>query len=163
MMAYWVNSGTMAPILLMNRDVEAASSSRDVTTRKRAMEKSCGGGVKLVELAGGIFRNKDDKKGQHDVWRFYAEAHLGNLLTFPDTSNTRFGSNCEGAAELLVHLDLYIEFMEFFLDKKEKQTFNHMELNVYRGLHDMSTLAELSVLAIYVQSIIHPYMLQVLR
>lgn len=145
----------------MNRDVEAATSSCDATTRKRAMERSCGGGVKLVELAGGIFCNKDDKKGQHDVWHFYAEAHLSKLLTFPDTSNTQFGFNCEGSAELIVHLDLYIEFMDFVCDKKEKQAFNHMELNVYHNLHDMPTLAELAVLAMYGQAISHPYIQQV--
>ncbi|RDX39560.1 hypothetical protein OH76DRAFT_1523256 [Lentinus brumalis] len=158
MSAYWEKAGLQPPILLMNRDNEAASSSKDPRTRRQASNKSCGGAIKLVELAGAIFRHKDNKKGQQDSWRWYAESVLGHLITFPDTSNTRFGSYAEAAAELICHRDLYIQYLEFIRDKKESCSFNHLEQNVYRGLQDPPTLAELCILALYGQAVGRPYM-----
>ncbi|KAI0718169.1 hypothetical protein C8T65DRAFT_639222 [Cerioporus squamosus] len=158
MSAFWEKTGLQPPILLMNRDNEAASSSKDPGTRRQASSRSCGGAIKLVELAGAIFRHKDDKKGQQDSWRWYAESVLGRLTTFPDTSNTRFGSYAEAAAELIHHRDLYIQYLEFIRDKKESCSFNHLEQNVYRGLRDPPTLTELCVLALYGQAVGRPYM-----
>ena len=78
--AFWSKTG-VAPVLLMNRDNDAAASSGDANTRQRAAERSVGGAIKLVELAGAIFRHKDDKKGQHDSWRYFCESRLGYAIT----------------------------------------------------------------------------------
>ncbi|KAJ8489944.1 hypothetical protein ONZ51_g2649 [Trametes cubensis] len=158
MMKFWSAAGLQPPVLLMNRDNDAAARSGASAAAARATEKSCGGAVKLAELAGALFRHKDNKKGQQDATRYFFEAALGERFTFPDTSNTRYQSYCEAAGELVVHLQLYRDFLELVRDKKTTGAFNHMERNVYAGLHDIPTLTELCVLALYGQSICHPYM-----
>ncbi|RPD58133.1 hypothetical protein L226DRAFT_467446 [Lentinus tigrinus ALCF2SS1-7] len=160
MSAGWVRRGLPPPILLMNRDNEAAAEGGSSEAHDRAVEVSEGGGVKLASLAGALFKHKDDKKGQQDSYRIFFEA-LGISVRFPDTSNTRYQSHCEAAAELLVHLELYIEFLEFMRDKKTKRTFNHMEQNIYNALRDDSTLTDLCVLTLYAQAISHPYLREV--
>ncbi|KAI0066539.1 hypothetical protein BV25DRAFT_1868215 [Artomyces pyxidatus] len=139
MVAFWLQAGLVPPIKLMNRDNAAAASGGTSAAQSRAAEVSEGGGVKVTSLAGAIFNHKDDKKGQQDTLRIYLESVIG------------FMSHCEAAAELLVHLDLYIDFLDLVRDKKDTRTFNHMENNVYKALHDIPTLTELA-------SISHPYM-----
>ncbi|KAL7282534.1 hypothetical protein ACG7TL_004005 [Trametes sanguinea] len=157
LMAFWANNGVQAPILLMNRDNDAAARTGSATTKAQAEGRSCGGGVKLAELAGALFRHKDDKKGQQDATRFFFEATLGFQFSFPDTSNTRYQSYCEAAGELLVHLPHYRDFLDIVRDKKDSGRFNHLEHNVWQGLQDLPTLTELCVLALYGQAISHPY------
>ena len=60
---------------------------------------------------GTLLNHKDDKKGYHHVFRDYAENKLGRTFTFPDTSNMRYSSYLEVAAEILIYLDFYIKFM----------------------------------------------------
>ncbi|KAI0348796.1 hypothetical protein OH77DRAFT_1553381, partial [Trametes cingulata] len=140
LMAFWEKSSLQAPCLLMNRDNDAAASCGSSVAKRQAEERSCRGAVKLSELAGALFRHKDDKKGQQDAVRYFFEATLGFQF------------------KLLVHLQYYWDFLELVRDKKDSGTFNHMEHNVWKGLHDLSTLTELCVLALYTQSISHPYM-----
>ncbi|EIW58834.1 uncharacterized protein TRAVEDRAFT_101714, partial [Trametes versicolor FP-101664 SS1] len=156
LMGYWAKAGVQPPILLMNRDNDAATRAGSVA-KAQAEERSCGGGVKLAELAGALFRHKDDKKGQQDATRFFFESTLGFQFSFPDTSNTRYQSYCEAAGELLVHLQYYRGFLDIVRDKKDSGRFNHLEHNVWKGLHDAPTLTELCVLALYGQAISHPY------
>ncbi|KAI0323924.1 hypothetical protein GY45DRAFT_1213602, partial [Cubamyces sp. BRFM 1775] len=158
MMKFWSLAGLQPPVLLMNRDNDAAARAGTSAAAARATEKSCGGAVKLAELAGALFRHKDNKQGQQDVTRYFFEAALGERFTFPDTSNTRYQSYCEAAGELVVHLELYQDFLELVRDKKTTGAFNHMERNIYAGLYDIPTLTELCVLALYGQSVCHPYM-----
>jgi hypothetical protein len=82
---------------------------------------------------------------------------FGDSFTFPSTFNNRYGSHCAAAACLLMHLDKFIEFLEFIRDKKKTCTFNNMENNLYKALKCNSTLTELAVLALYAQAISHPY------
>jgi len=158
MMAWWVEAGATGPMLLMNKDNAAAAAAGASRAKVRANEVSQGGGVKLTSLAGSLFRHKDEKKGQQDSFRFFFENRLGYTVRFPDTSNTRFQSHCQAAEELLVHLELYKEFLELVRDKKDARSFTHMEQNVYDALHNIPTLTELAVLALYSQSISQPYM-----
>ncbi|KAI0367582.1 hypothetical protein BV20DRAFT_949876 [Pilatotrama ljubarskyi] len=163
MVAAWAKLGLTPPLVLMNKENAAAAECGPSDAQDRAMEVSDSGGVKTTNLAGLIFRHKDDKKGQQDTFRIFFEASsaVGAAVHFPDTSNTRYQSHCEAAAELLVHLDLYIEFLAFVRDKKTKRTFNNLENNVYRALHDIPTLTELCALTLYSQSVSHPYLRQV--
>ncbi|KIJ35617.1 hypothetical protein M422DRAFT_81738, partial [Sphaerobolus stellatus SS14] len=64
---------------------------------------------------------------------------LGSYITFPDTSNTHFHSHCEACSELLIHLDIYIRFLESAWDRKESTAFTNIELNLYKALHDILT------------------------
>jgi hypothetical protein len=62
---------------------------------------------------------------------------------------------------MLTNLPLYVEFMEWIRDSKNRPGFTNMEKNIYQGLQNMPTLTELAVLTLYAQSISHPYMRQV--
>ncbi|RDX40613.1 hypothetical protein OH76DRAFT_1365964 [Lentinus brumalis] len=156
--AYWKENGLEEPVLLMNRDNGAAAASGNSQARTRAVESSRGGAVKLTELAGALFRHKDDKKGQQDAFRFYFYATTGKLLTFPDTSNTRFGSIGDASTVLIVHHQRVCEFLEQIRDKKETGQWNHLEANVHLGMGNIPTVTELAVLSIYSQTVSHPYM-----
>ncbi|KAI0661679.1 hypothetical protein C8Q70DRAFT_966523 [Cubamyces menziesii] len=163
MSAFWRNTALTGPMLLMNQHNAAAAAFGPSDAQVRAEAVSSSGGVKLTSLAGALFNHKDDKKGQQDTTRIFFEASeaVGAAVAFPDTSNTRYQSHCEAAAELIVHLPLYIDFLSALRDKKNNRTFNHLEENVWNGLHDIPTLTELCVLALYSQAISHPYLREV--
>lgn len=160
MVLWWDANKITGPIVLANKDnaatLELGGSSPMVM--QRAMDLSGRGGVKITSLAGAIFNHKDDKKGCQDAHRNYFILVKGVSCKFPSTSNTRYQSHCEASSELITYLDEYIKFLEVVRDKKEKRNFNHMELNVYKGLQDYPTLTELAVLSLYSQSITIPYM-----
>jgi hypothetical protein len=151
-------AGVIGPLKLMNRDNAAAAAAGTSAAQTRALEVSASGAVRLTLLAGMLLHHKDDKKGQQDSFRIFFELHLGYAIRFPDTSNTRFQSHCNAAAELIIHLPFYLEFLLLVRDKKEKRNFNHLEANVVNSLKDIPTLTELCVLALYSQAISHPYM-----
>ncbi|KIK96708.1 hypothetical protein PAXRUDRAFT_137914, partial [Paxillus rubicundulus Ve08.2h10] len=163
----WEENGFERPILLANKDnaatLQNVDKSSDATTdaEVRALDISGHGGVKVCTLAGAIFNHKDDKKGQQDTHHYYFEMIKAVLSPFPDTSNTRYQSYCEAAAELLTHLDHYITFLEQVRDRKKERNFSHMEENVYKALHDGPTLTELAVLVLYAAAITHPHMCSV--
>ncbi|THH04966.1 hypothetical protein EW146_g10032 [Bondarzewia mesenterica] len=157
MRAFWTKEGLEPPLLLLNRDNRAAMSSGDSATKTRIEAVSERGAVKTTSLAGTIFRHKDDKKGQQDNFRVFFEQTFGFIVTFPDTSNTRYGSHLLAALVLLTHLIFFIQFLEIVRDSKEKVGFNNLENNLYMALHDVSTLTELAVLVLYFLSVSAPY------
>ncbi|THH13279.1 hypothetical protein EW146_g6916 [Bondarzewia mesenterica] len=157
MRAFWTKEGLEPPLLLLNRDNRAAMSSGDSATKTRIEAVSERGAVKTTSLAGTIFRHKDDKKGQQDNFRVFFEQTFGFIVTFPDTSNTRYGSHLLAALVLLIHLIFFIQFLEIVRDSKEKVGFNNLENNLYMALHDVSTLTELAVLVLYFLSVSAPY------
>ncbi|KAI4293595.1 hypothetical protein K525DRAFT_275059 [Schizophyllum commune Loenen D] len=172
MMATWEKLGLSPPIPLANKAnaavvrkaVAPELGDRPLTdVELAALESSTRGGAKTTALAGAIFNNHNDKKGQGDthinVMSLMLDPDLDRLVrSFPHTSNTRFGSHGEAAGELLVHLPQYIAFLEFMKTKKTSDSWTNIELNVYNALHDGPTLTELSVMALYQQLITHPYM-----
>lgn len=127
----------------------------------RAVEFSVGGAAKLCKLCGALFGHKDSKKGHHDSYQWFFEHNHGSLHRYPDTSNVHFGSYGNAASKLLVHHSLYLEFLKLAQDKKTTSWFNHLELNVYRGLKDHPTITELCTFSLYSQAISHPYMCKV--
>jgi hypothetical protein len=163
MTAWWNENDEPGPILLANKDnaavLEQAEDPDDYNAaEQRAHDVSSSGGVKLAGLAGLIFNNKNDKIGQQDVHQHFFLAKGIQTSKFPDTSNTRYQSYCAAAAVLITYLALYVEFMEWIRDGKDKSGFTNLEKNVYLGLQDIPTQTELSVLALYAQAISHPYM-----
>ncbi|PCH39157.1 hypothetical protein WOLCODRAFT_21365 [Wolfiporia cocos MD-104 SS10] len=148
MTSFWSKARLTGPLLLMNRDNDAAAAIGGTAVRSMAEEVSEGGGVKTTKLAGAIFRHKDDKKGQQGTYRIFFEASsaIGVIVHFPDTSNTRYQSHCTAAEELITHLPLYIEFLDAIRDKKDSHALNHLEANLYWALHDTPTITELSLL-----------------
>ncbi|KAI0056411.1 hypothetical protein BV25DRAFT_1814075, partial [Artomyces pyxidatus] len=164
MQEYWIVNGIQGPILLANRDnaatldgiVEGAEPS--TVAEIHAAEVSSRGGIKTTELAGALFNHKDDKKGAQDTYRNYLREHYGRKSKFPDTSNTRYQTYCEGSAEILIFKEGLLELLGLIKDKKTTRTLNHMEQNVYNALQDTPTLTEMSVLVLYAQAVTHPYM-----
>jgi hypothetical protein len=154
MMVWWTENKIIGPIKLMNQD-NAAAVSAGGTVGTRAAEVSQGGAVKLTSLAGALFNHKDDKKGQHDTYRFYMEATFGYIISFLDTS---YQTHCLAAVEIMVHLEIYIQFLLLIKDKKDSRTLNHLEQNVLTGLRDTPTIHELCVLVVYLQAISVPYL-----
>lgn len=165
MMAWWAENDVTGPILLANRDnaivLKNIRSGDDITpAEQHALEKTTCGGVKAGSIAGAIFNHKDDKKGQHDTFNWWFK-WAGIPMTFPDTSNTRYGTYCDAGAILYQYRKNFIEFLEYVRDSKKKPGFTNMEKNLYDVLHDPPTLTELAVLALYAQAITHPYMRQI--
>ncbi|KAL1738056.1 hypothetical protein HDZ31DRAFT_70449, partial [Schizophyllum fasciatum] len=123
MMATWGTLGLAPPIPLANkanaeavrRAVAPETGAQPLTAEQIvALEASTRGGVKTTALAGMIFNNHLDKRGQGDTHMNIMGHQLkAPMPRFPQTSNTRFGSYGEAAGELLVHLQPYVEFLEF--------------------------------------------------
>lgn len=168
MMAGWQRDKLPGPIRLANKANAAVvrkvvlpeRGAQPLTDEEVAILEACvRGGAKLVALAGAIFNNRCDKKGQGDSHQIYMENELqrDRIKRFPQTNNTRFGSHGEAAAELLAHLDTYISFLDHIRLRKVNDAWTNIEQNVYLGLQDDATLTELAVLALYQQVITHPY------
>ena len=159
---WWKENSVDGPILLANKDnaavLEKANDAEEYgAAEQRAHDASSGGGVKLASLAGMIFNNKDDKVGQQDTHKQFFASRGVKVNKFPGTSNNRYQSHALAAAELITHLTLYTEYMEWIKDGKDRPGFTNMEQNVYCGLQDIPTQTELVVLALYAQAVSHPY------
>ncbi|KAL1672527.1 hypothetical protein EV122DRAFT_224505 [Schizophyllum commune] len=162
MEGWWGESGQDGPIKLYNRDnAVAAKSAQGTSAAKRAEERTKGGAVKLVSLAGAIFRHKDRKRGQQDTLRFFFDVELGFIISFPDTSNTRFQSHAEACTVVLTYLDLFIQFLEYVRDSKASEKLNHMEKNVLDALRCRKTIREVVLIVLYSQAISIPYMREI--
>ena len=165
---WWIDSKEVErPVLLANRDNDPVVQERiaaleegntPTPAQERAFYKSTRGAIKTAEIAGAIFNHKDDKKGHHDIFRFWWWEHIGVPFTFPDTSNNRFQSYCDAAAALILYADEFKEFLESLRINKQKSTLNHMETNLWKALHCTSTTTELAVLALYAEAVSYPYM-----
>ncbi|KAF7364655.1 hypothetical protein MVEN_00335000 [Mycena venus] len=172
MMLEWKRLGQDGPVLLCNK--QNASILRhhlDRTIPKdavltedefKAFETSTRGGVKACALAGAIFNNKDDKKGQGDRHIDFMTRKLGKQhKRFPNTSNTRFGSYSDASAELITHLPLYKEIVDVIQWSKHVPSLTNIEKNLGNSLADACTLTEFVAMVIYQNVITHPYMRQV--
>ncbi|KAF9474254.1 hypothetical protein BDN70DRAFT_908580 [Pholiota conissans] len=155
------------PVLLANRDNDPVVQEHKTTleqgdtptlAQEHAFHKSTCGAIKTADIAGAIFNHKDDKKGHHDIFRYWWWEHVGIPFTFPDTSNNRFQCYCDAAAALILYKDEFLEFLETLQINKQNSALNHMETNLRNALNCTSTTTELAVLAIYAEAIYYPYM-----
>jgi hypothetical protein len=77
MSKWWEKHKQTPPILLANRDnaavlADMVSDSNTITpAQERAFESTARGGIKATQLAGALFNHKDDKKGHHNIFRFW--------------------------------------------------------------------------------------------
>ena len=69
------------------------------------------GAVHLCWIAGEVFNSSGDKKGQQDQYKLFCESRGLKAKKFPDTSNTRFQSYPAAAAELIMHKEIYLEYI----------------------------------------------------
>ena len=145
MMAWWKEHNVSGPVLLVNRDNAVILNDCDTTSdtvtpaQERALDITTCGGIKTCKLAGDIFNNKNDKKGHHDIFRWWWTENIAEHFTFPDTFNNRFQSYCEAAAVLLQHLSHFIRFLKYVQEKKKVMRFSHMEENLWKALHCSAT------------------------
>jgi hypothetical protein len=82
---------------------------------------------------------------------------FGGRHSFPDTSNVRFGSHLAAAAEVVLHLEFYQEFMQLVHDSKTKPGLTNMEANIALALKCTATLTELCAAALYYVLVDRPY------
>lgn len=160
--SWWAKKDIEGPVLLMNKDNAAVtampSSGESSKAKERAVQVSTGGGQKVLDLAGAVFRHKDDKHGQQDSIHYYLEAELGFRIQWPDTSNTRYHSHGDAACEFLVHESSFLSYLEIMKVKKDSRTLTNIEENVYRGFSCPKTKEEIACWAAYNQCITHPYL-----
>ncbi|KLO06251.1 hypothetical protein SCHPADRAFT_895609 [Schizopora paradoxa] len=159
---YWVECGEKGQALMPNRDNAAVLGNRkedELTTpeQERALQVSGRGAVKVLELLGIYLNNSNSKKGQHKQYTLYSLDKYRAGVVYPDTCNTRYHCYIDAAAETIVHLDGYIEFLCHTRDHKEKGNFNHMEENIHRGLLDDPMQTEMIALLLYGEAITYPY------
>lgn len=160
---FWPEHGLPSPVLLPNKINAAiihdqAIGGTESDASRRAIKNSQCGAIKAAKIAGDILNNKNDKSGHHDQFRIWWKDKLGTDFTFPDTSNNRFQSYCEAAAVLTIYHNYFLEYLTYAEQKKDKVRYSHMEENLVIALNDIPTRTELAVLALYAQSVSHPYM-----
>ncbi|CUA69936.1 hypothetical protein RSOLAG22IIIB_08779 [Rhizoctonia solani] len=148
--AAWEELGLKPPIVLLNK-YESLGKIKGVN------EQLPRGAIKIARLTGAIFNNKDDKKGYQTTVDNFLEHHLGYSSRFADVSNTRYGSYCDAAMMLILHLEKYKQLMGIICLAKSTPGLNNLESNVLNGLEDIPTLTELAVLVLYAQAIGRPY------
>ncbi|KAJ1305890.1 hypothetical protein OPQ81_010610 [Rhizoctonia solani] len=116
------------------------------------------GVIKILDLLGALCHNKDEKKGYHSTVDAFFQNEFGYSKWFPATNHTRFGSYCDAAIEIVLHLETYKKLLKFLSGSRPSQKFMNIEENVFNGLHDIPTLTEIAVLALYAQAVGRPYM-----
>ncbi|KAG1807011.1 uncharacterized protein BJ212DRAFT_1485870 [Suillus subaureus] len=149
MMAVWDSKESSdRPILLANKDNDATtclSSLSDGSSAavERALKLMKRGAAKLIEITGNILNHKDDKKGLQDFHRLMMEELTDSACSsFPDTSNTRYQTYGAAACHIIKFWPQYIKLLKLAHISKENETFNHMEKNLYAGLHCWRTRLE---------------------
>ncbi|KAJ7218685.1 hypothetical protein GGX14DRAFT_356795 [Mycena pura] len=159
MQTKWKERGVAGPIPLANKDSESAAAPPSEDDLER-VENASFGGAKAVALAGAIFENAIEKRGQGDMVELFLQSKLESgepIKRFPKTNQTRFGSHGDAACELIARRDIYREFLEAIKDLKSRPGWTNIEKNVHDTLDDGPTLTELAVLAIYHLFIAIPY------
>ncbi|KAK0184073.1 hypothetical protein F5146DRAFT_1106155 [Armillaria mellea] len=155
MLRWWEENCISGPIKMYNWDNAAAADlGAGTAAAKRAEDRTQGGAIKVLSLAGAIFRHKDQKQGQQDTLQYFWDLKMGFTLCFPDTSNTRFQSHAEACAIIITYLDLILQFLTYVEQNKASQTLNHMEHNVKHGCEDNATQYEFAAIGV-------PYMCEI--
>ncbi|KAJ7907868.1 hypothetical protein B0H13DRAFT_1618086 [Mycena leptocephala] len=159
MQTNWKELGVPGPIPLAKRSLRPQSDAFS-TPRMNASF----GGAKAVALAGAIFENAIEKRGQGDMVELFLQSKLDAgepIKQFPKTNQTRFGSHGDAACELMARHDIYREFLEAIKDLKSRPGWTNIEKNVHDALDDGPTLTELAVLSLYHLFIAIPYIRRV--
>ncbi|KDQ10140.1 hypothetical protein BOTBODRAFT_116269 [Botryobasidium botryosum FD-172 SS1] len=158
MTAYWKSRGLPGPIKLANKDQKIGVASGNSVTAEKIEASLQGGAAKLTSLAGAVFTHKDKKKGQQDTLQVHMEVEFGYRERFPDTTNNRYHSHSDVAAELVTRHTFYCRFPEPTRDLKDGQKWTNIEQNVWDGLHDTAMLPELHALALDGQTCLKPFL-----
>ncbi|KAJ7636427.1 hypothetical protein FB45DRAFT_1138081 [Roridomyces roridus] len=158
------------PVLLPNKANASTIARADKTSAaaKKAIDASCSGAIKPLELLASVLQNKDSKKGYGDKTEFLISAAMKErfgvdrvsklVKTLASVSRVCYQGLTYAAAEVVLHPDLVIAVIQDMCDSKDKPGQNHMEKNVLAGLHCPATLSELVALATYGMLVSWPYL-----
>ncbi|THV05863.1 hypothetical protein K435DRAFT_744526 [Dendrothele bispora CBS 962.96] len=148
---FWSKNGLEGPKKMYNRDNAATVQLSESSTpaARRAEDVTKGGAVKVASLCGAVFRHKDRKRGQQDTLRFFFDNELGF-------------SHAEACAVLITYHDLFIQFLTYVKENKAPpRKLNHMEQNVFDGLHCIQTRHEICAITLYWLAVSVPYMREI--
>jgi hypothetical protein len=159
----WHEKNKTPPIILANKDNAAILAARmgDSAPSRlqiRAEEVLKRGGSHTTALGGMICRNKDKKKGQQDTYGYYMEWHVGHPVSYPDVSNTCYGTHGEASGTIIAYHQHFINFMDFVRYAKDRPGETNIEKNFANTLKDVPTITELCVLALYNVTVSRPFM-----
>lgn len=163
----WNTLETTRPVDLHNKDNDATLNLEGVTAdthsdeltaaARRVLSQAGRGAGKWLELLAMFLKNKNDKKGQGDNWNFFSEKETGKRHDFAAVNNTRYHSKGDASGQYWDNPCIYPKFMVLVRDSKDKMGFNHLELNVWKGLHDIPTLTEVAALLLYSEALTFQY------
>ncbi|KAF8799088.1 hypothetical protein BYT27DRAFT_7227978 [Phlegmacium glaucopus] len=139
-MGWWKENGLEGPVLLANRDNNPVVQERIAAIEQGNIPTSAQERAFNQSTHGAIFNHKDDKKGHHDIFRYWWWEHVGTLFTFPDTSNNCFQFYCA----LILYSQQFIDFLHNLRINKTNSQLNHMEQNLMNALQCDSTKTELA-------------------
>ncbi|KAG1805341.1 uncharacterized protein BJ212DRAFT_1486459 [Suillus subaureus] len=149
MMAVWDSKESSdRPVLLANKDNDATIRLSSLSDGSSAavectLKLTKHGAAKLIEIVGNILNHKDNKKGLQDFHHLMMEELTDSACSsFPDTSNTRYQTYGAAVCHIIKFWPQYIELLKLAHISKENETFNHMEKNLYAGLHCWRTCLE---------------------
>ncbi|KAJ7210374.1 hypothetical protein GGX14DRAFT_625342 [Mycena pura] len=157
------NSG---PVLLANKANDAVirlSKDPNSAAVQNALESSTRGALKLVSLAAMTFRNSNDITGYQHLGENFVELRKRELYPdevasglmnpaepFPDFQRSRFQTGGQGAAELFLFLDIYLDLVRTIINSKMKTAQpNHIEANLLKGFECLKTQTELAAVSLY--------------
>ncbi|KAJ7198293.1 hypothetical protein GGX14DRAFT_666455, partial [Mycena pura] len=166
------NSG---PVLLANKANDAVirlSKDPNSAAVQNALESSTRGALKLVSLAAMTFRNSNDITGYQHLGENFVELRKRELYPdevasglmnpaepFPDFQRSRFQTGGQGAAELFLFLDIYLDLVRTIINSKTKAAQpNHIEANLLKGFECLKTQTELAAVSLYAVCVSWPYM-----
>ena len=152
MSIWWEEAEKVSPVALTNKfKAETNSDGR--------IHRSDRGGVKLANLVGALVKHRDPGRGQQDRFRTFCRKSIGFEVSFLDTSNTWYQCYTRAAAEILLHRELYLDFLTFLATTKTSTPgeLNHMEENIQQGILDQPTFTEIVVLALYGEAVSTPF------
>ncbi|KAJ7198250.1 hypothetical protein GGX14DRAFT_401966 [Mycena pura] len=141
MVAAWLKSGFEQPVLLMNKDNDAAANSGSAAAREHAKKVSTRGAVKLCELMGMLLNKltitRMTRKGSRTAMGFIF-VPMNTMVTLYDFRTA--------SAEIIVNLTVYRQFMQFVRDRKMSLAYHHLVKNIWTTINDLCTIIELIIL-----------------
>ena len=125
MSRWWEEAGKVPPVALANKFKAEAGSDSGTGCSDR-------GGVKLMSLVGALVKHKDPGRGHQDWFRAFCRKEIQTEISFPDTSNTHYQCHTYAVAEILIHNQVYLNFLTFVAVTKTSTPgqLNHMEENI---------------------------------
>ena len=152
MMRWWEEAGKVPLVVLANKFKAEAGLVNSTCCSDR-------GGVKLTNLVGALVKCKDPGKGHQNQFRVFCRKEIQTEISFPDTSNTHYQCHTYTATEILVHAQLYLNFLTFVAVTKTSTPgqLNYMEENIQHSIMDKPTVTKLIVLSLYGQAVSIPF------